>query len=167
MEKTEKKELKQITLSINGKQFTESVGPETRLLDLLREQMFMTGTKEGCGVGECGACTVIMDGKTVNSCMVLAGQADGSEIRTVEGLEGEKGELHPLQQAFVETGAIQCGFCTPGMLMSSLALLEANPDPSDDEIKEALSGNICRCTGYIPIIEAVKLAAGHMKKNQK
>jgi carbon-monoxide dehydrogenase small subunit len=128
------------------------------LLAFLREQLKLTGTKEGCGNGQCGACTVIMDGKAVNSCLVLAVQADGARITTIEGVEGPDG-LHPLQQAFIDEGAVQCGFCTPGMILSAKALLDENADPDEGEIKEALSGNLCRCTGYVKIIRAVKNAA--------
>lgn len=138
---------------------------------MLREDLNLMGVKEGCGVGECGACTVILNGKAVNSCLILAGQVQGCEIITIEGLEGENGEpypkgtlhpegnLHPLQQAFIDAGAVQCGFCTPGIILSAFALLAENPNPCEDEIKEALSGNLCRCTGYKQIIEAVKLAS--------
>lgn len=128
------------------------------LLDLIRDKLELTGAKEGCGVGDCGACTVIMNGKAVNSCLVLAINAHGSEIVTIEGL-GKGSELDPIQDAFVKYGAIQCGFCTPGMILSAKALLDENPNPTDEEIKLAISGNLCRCTGYTQIIEAVKAAA--------
>ncbi|MCS7114060.1 MAG: (2Fe-2S)-binding protein [Nitrososphaerota archaeon] len=129
----------------------------------LREKLGLTGTKIGCDSGECGACTVLMDGKPVLSCMILTVECDGKSIETIEGLAA-KGELHPIQRAFMENYAYQCGFCTPGFIMSAKALLDANPDPSEDEIKEALSGNICRCTGYVDIIRAVKAAAQAMRK---
>ena len=145
-------------LTVNGKKHKLEVGSQERLLDTLRDQLKLTGTKEGCSVGECGACTVIVDDQAVNSCMVLTAQVDGSEIITVEGLESKSG-LHPLQKAFIEKQAVQCGFCTPGMLMSALALLNSNPEPSKEEIKTALEGNLCRCTGYQQIIEAVEMAA--------
>ena len=119
--------------------------------------------KEGCGVGECGACTVIKDGKIVNSCMVLAGQTDGSRITTIEGLEKDNGELHPIQEAFIEAGAVQCGFCTPGMILSTLSLLRKNPNPTEEDIKEGISGNLCRCTGYKQIISAIKLVDKKVK----
>lgn len=147
-----------VRLTVNGEKYKLKVGSQERLLDTIRKQLKLTGTKEGCSVGECGACTVIVDDKAVNSCMVLTAQVDGSEIITVEGLESRSG-LHPLQKAFVEKQAIQCGFCTPGMLMSALALLKENPEPSKEEIKTALEGNLCRCTGYQQIIEAVEAAA--------
>jgi aerobic carbon-monoxide dehydrogenase small subunit len=148
----------QIEFSLNGHQTKLMIQDHWTLLYLLREELGLLGTKEGCGSGECGACTVNIDGKAINSCIYLAIDADGKEIQTVEGLASEKGELHPLQKAFVENGGIQCGFCTPGMLMSSKALLEENPDPSEAEIKHALAGNICRCTGYVQILDSVKAA---------
>ena len=147
---------------VNGRRIEREIDPESRLLDVLRETLHLTGTKEGCGEGECGACTVLMDGQAVNSCLVLAPQAEGAEILTVEGLSNGR-TLHPIQQAFVETGAVQCGFCTPGFIMSTLALLNEVPDPTDGEILAALEGNLCRCTGYGKIVEAVKLAASRMR----
>ncbi|MFW6000803.1 MAG: (2Fe-2S)-binding protein [Halanaerobium sp.] len=147
-----------VELTVNGEKYNLKVGSQERLLDTIRKKLKLTGTKEGCSVGECGACTVILDDKAVNSCMVLTAQVDGSEIITVEGLESKSG-LHPLQKAFIEKQAVQCGFCTPGMLMSALALLNENPQPSKEEIKTALEGNLCRCTGYQQIIEAVEAAA--------
>lgn len=157
--------MKKITLNltVNNKQYTVEVNPNQRLVDFLREELNLTGTKEGCGVGECGACTVIMNGRIVNSCLVLAAQAEGAEITTIEGVKGVEGELHPIQQAFLEKGAVQCGYCTPGMVLSAKALLDKNPDPSLDEIKEGISGNLCRCTGYQQIIEAVQEAAKRLK----
>lgn len=151
-----------ISLTANGEKRELDVKPETRLLDLIRDDLGLTGTKEGCGKGECGACTVIMNNKVVASCLVLAPQADGAEIKTIEGLGG-KDKLHPLQQAFIEKGAVQCGFCIPGMIMSSKKLLDENINPSVEDIKRGLSGNICRCTGYVKIIDAVKDAAHKMK----
>ena len=151
-----------ITLTVNGKKREVEVKPHTRLLYVLREDLGLTGTKEGCGKGECGACTVIMDNKVVASCLVLAPQADGSEIQTVEGLAG-KDELPPIQQSFIETGAVQCGFCIPGMIMSSKKLLDEKINLSEEEIKRGLSGNICRCTGYVKIIDAVKEASHKMQ----
>lgn len=147
-----------VELTVNGEKHQLEVGSQERLLDTIRKQLNLKGTKEGCSVGECGACTVIVDDQAVNSCMVLTAQVDGSEIITVEGLESKKG-LHPLQKAFIEKQAVQCGFCTPGMLMSALALLTENPEPSKEEIKTALEGNLCRCTGYQQIIDAVEMAA--------
>jgi len=153
----------ELNIKVNNKDYKLFVASNKRLLDVLRDDLGLTGVKEGCAIGECGACTVIMNGKNVCSCMILAGQAEGSEIITIEGLEGPKGELHPLQEAFMETGAVQCGFCTPGMILSSLVLLKNNPSPTEEEIKEAISGNFCRCTGYKQIIEAVQLAAERMR----
>ncbi len=144
-----------IQFTVNGKNVSLAVPSNKRLLDVLREDLGLTGTKEGCDVGECGACTVVMNGKGVHSCLVLAAQADGAEIITVEGL-AQNGELHPLQKNFLEYGAVQCGFCIPGMLMSSYALLQENPRPDAEEIKEAIAGNLCRCTGYKQIIQAVE-----------
>jgi carbon-monoxide dehydrogenase small subunit len=147
-----------LQFTVNGEKIQLEVEDSLRLVDILREKLDLTGTKEGCSIGECGACTVIMNGDAVCSCLILAGQLQGSEIETVENLEQE-GVLSRLQQAFLEHGAIQCGFCTPGMLMSAKALLEKNPHPTEEEIKTALEGNLCRCTGYIPILEAVKAVA--------
>jgi aerobic carbon-monoxide dehydrogenase small subunit len=150
-----------INMIVNNKQYEFSVSPNKTLLELLREDMGLTGTKEGCGLGECGACTIIMNGQTVNSCLVLAVEADGKEITTIEGLaEGEK--LHPVQQAFVDEGGLQCGFCTPGMIMSSKALLDKNPNPTTEEIKRGIAGNLCRCTGYTKIFKSIETAAKMM-----
>ena len=150
--------MKEISITVNNKHYQLTIPPWRTLLEVIREDLKLTGTKEGCGLGECGACTVIMDGKTVNSCLVLATEADGKQITTIEGLaEGEK--LHPLQQAFVDHGGLQCGFCTPGMIMSAKALLDKNPHPTEDEIKRGIAGNLCRCTGYAKIIESIKAAA--------
>lgn len=145
---------KVLRLKVNGNSYEVAVAPNRTLCDLLRYDLGLTGTKRGCEMGECGSCTVLMDGRPVNSCLVLALQASGREIQTVEGLETEKG-LHPLQEAFVEHGAIQCGFCTPGMLLSAKSLLERNPSPTETEIRTAISGNLCRCTGYQKIVEAI------------
>ncbi len=147
-----------ITLSINGVKEYVEVSSNLSLLQLLREKLALTGTKNGCEAGECGACTVLVNGEPVNSCMMLAIEADGAEILTVEGL-AQDGRLDVLQQAFVDEGGVQCGFCTPGMLISARALLGRNPDPSEDEIREALVGNLCRCTGYTRIVRAVQKAA--------
>ena len=149
----------ELVLTVNGTVWEISARPTARLIDVLRDQMGLTGTKEGCGEGECGACTVIVDGKAVNSCVMLAVQALGKDVLTVEGLAAS-GELDTLQQKFVEQGAVQCGFCTPGMLMSAKALLMANPLPSDQDIRTALAGNLCRCTGYKTIVAAVRAASG-------
>ncbi|MCX5816893.1 MAG: (2Fe-2S)-binding protein [Proteobacteria bacterium] len=152
-----------ITLFVNNKEYEIAVAPNETLAQVLREDLNLLGTKEGCGIGDCGACTVILDGRPVNSCLVLAVQANGSQVSTIEGVaEGQT--LHPLQQAFVDHGAIQCGFCTPGMVLSAKSLLDKNPDPSEYEIREAISGNLCRCTGYQKIVEAVKAASENMKK---
>ncbi|MGB9617692.1 MAG: (2Fe-2S)-binding protein [Desulfomonilaceae bacterium] len=147
-----------ISLTVNGEQVEAAVEPNKTLVQFLREDLGLTGTKHGCGLGDCGACTVIMDGKPVNSCLVLAVQAHGREVLTIEGL-AENGKLHPIQQAFVDKGAIQCGFCTPGMILSAKALLAENPQPTEQEIRTAISGNLCRCTGYQKIVEAIQEAA--------
>ncbi len=150
--------MKTINFTVNGRNYKLDVKDNEILLDVLREKLHFTGAKEGCGEGECGACTVIMDGKAVTSCIILAVEADGSDIETIEGQSvGE--EISDIQEAFIEENAIQCGFCTPGMVMSTKALLDRNPDPSDEDIDIALSGNICRCTGYYSIRNAVKRAA--------
>ena len=146
---------KTIKVKVNGAEHTLTVSPDRMLLDMLREDLGLTGTKRGCGNGGCGACSVIMDGKLVNSCLVPAMKADSSEISTVEGLASE-GDLHPIQEAFLENGAVQCGFCTPGMLLAAKSLLDQNPHPSLEKIKTAISGNLCRCTGYTKIIEAIE-----------
>lgn len=154
--------MKQVRLTVNGTLYELNVQPWEALLEVIRDKLGLTGTKEGCGLGECGACTVIMDGKTVNSCLVLAVEADGKQITTIEGLsDGER--LHPIQEAFVQRGGLQCGFCTPGMIMSAKALLDENPNPSEAEIRKGLAGNLCRCTGYTKIIESVTFAAEHMR----
>jgi carbon-monoxide dehydrogenase small subunit len=147
-----------ISLTVNGVLERAEVPSNMVLLTMLREKLGLTGAKNGCAAGECGACTVIMDGEPVNSCLVLAVEADGSEIITVEGLATDSG-LDPLQEAMIEISGTQCGFCTPGVLVSARALLDRNPSPSEDEIKEALRGNLCRCTGYVRIVESVKMAA--------
>jgi len=152
----------QIRLKINGHSHELEVKPWATLLDTLREDLGLTGTKEGCGQGECGACTVLMDGKPVNACLILAMEAKGKEIVTIEGLASGD-ELHPIQQAFVDRGGMQCGFCTPGMILSAKALLDENPDPTDEEIRKGLEGNFCRCTGYTKIIESIRVAAERMK----
>ena len=150
--------MKEIRITVNGKLYELSVRPHATLLEVIREDLGFTGTKEGCGVGECGACTVIMNGKSVNACLVLAPEADGKEITTVEGLaQGEK--LDPIQQAFYEIGGLQCGFCTPGMIMSTKALLAETPEPTDQEMRKGLEGNFCRCTGYTKIFESVREAS--------
>ena len=147
-----------ITLRVNGVQQETDVWEGESLLFALRERLGLPGSKNACEQGECGSCSVLMDGELVCSCLVLAAQAEGHEVVTVEGL-GRDGQLHPVQEAFAETGAVQCGFCTPGLIVATADLLAHNPDPSDDEIREALSGNLCRCTGYAKIFDAVRLAA--------
>lgn len=147
-----------IKVTLNGKMLRVAVPPHWTLLRLLREKLGLTGTKEGCGIGECGACTVLVDGKPVNACLILAPKAEGRSIETVEGL-GSRAALHPLQQSFIDRGAVQCGFCTPGILMSAKALLADHPHPSREEVKEAISGHLCRCTGYQQIIEAIEVLA--------
>lgn len=155
--KTKTLKMLKVSFVLNGKQIEIETEPNKRLLDLLRDDLNLTGTKEGCSIGECGACTVIMNGKAVNSCLILAGEIDGSEIITIEGI-AQNGNLHPLQENFLKYGAVQCGFCTPGMILSAYALLKQNPFPDEETIKEAIAGNLCRCTGYKQIIEAVKNA---------
>ena len=156
---------KLIKLTINGQTVEAAVEPNQTLLQFLREDLGLTGTKHGCGLGDSGACTVIMDGQAVNSCLVLAIQAQDKEILTIEGLAVD-GTLHPIQQAFVDKGAIQCGYCTPGMILSSKAFLDENPNPTEQEIRTAISGNLCRCTGYQKIVEAIESAAEHLKQEE-
>jgi aerobic carbon-monoxide dehydrogenase small subunit len=144
-----------INVTVNHKKYELAVDPNMTLADMIREELKLTGTKKGCGLGECGACTVLLDGKPVSSCLVLTLEADNRDVVTIEGVETEKG-LHPIQQAFVEKGAIQCGFCTPGMVLSAKALLDENPHPDEHDIRKAISGNLCRCTGYQKIVEAVQ-----------
>ncbi|HUK49542.1 MAG TPA: (2Fe-2S)-binding protein [Terriglobales bacterium] len=149
---------------VNGDEKELDASPTRSLLDVLREDLFLTGTKRGCDGGECGACTVIMNGKAVNSCLVIATELDGSEITTIEGLAQEGKDVHLLQQAFVEKGAVQCGFCTPGMIMTAKAFLDLNPNPTEEEVRNALSGNLCRCTGYTKIVEAVLTGAEEIRR---
>ena len=146
-----------VNIIINGYQFCEECDESTTLLDFIRERVVLTGTKKGCETGECGACTVIVNGKNVNSCMMLIGNIQGKEVTTIEGLS-QNGKLHPIQKAFVEKAALQCGYCTPGMIMSVKALFDENPKPTKEEIKEAIAGNLCRCTGYKSISKAVEIA---------
>jgi carbon-monoxide dehydrogenase small subunit len=148
-----------VRFELNGYPVEAEVRPHWRLIDLLRGPLGLTGTKEGCGEGVCGACTVLVDGRAVNACVLAAPEVEGSSVITIEGLLGEGGELSALQKAFVERGAIQCGFCSPGMIMAARALLDARPRPSEEEIREALAGNLCRCTGYRQIVEAVQAVA--------
>jgi len=154
----------QISLNVNGDTYTLAVEPWKTLNEVLREDLNLTGTKLGCGSGDCGACTVMVDGRSVSSCLTLAVEAAGKEILTVEGLAESGEKLHPVQEAFLEKGAVQCGFCTAGMEMSALFLLNNNPSPTEAEIRRGLSGNLCRCTGYNKIVEAISSAAQKMKK---
>jgi len=154
-----------INLKVNGKEHMLEVGANETLVEVLRERLRLTGTKIGCNRGECGACTVLIDGEPVLSCLTLAIECEGKEILTIEGLEDpETGELDPIQEAFIENFGIQCGFCTPGMVMTAKALLNRNPDPSEEEIKEAIQGNLCRCTGYTQIVESILAASEKMRR---
>jgi carbon-monoxide dehydrogenase small subunit len=155
-----------IQLKINGEMVHVEVEPHETLVDVIRGKVGLTGTKKGCETGQCGACTVIVDGKAVTSCLILAVEAHGKEIVTVEGL-AKGGQLHPLQQAFVEEGAVQCGYCTPGMLLSAKAFLDENPRPTQRQVKEAIAGNLCRCTGYVKIVKAIMAAAEKISVGQK
>jgi carbon-monoxide dehydrogenase small subunit len=155
-----------IKLTINKIEYKVDIDGNIRLIDLLRDKLGLIGTMEGCGEGECGACTVIMDGETVNSCLVMAFQANGSNITTIEGLE-ENGELHPVQQAFMDEGAVQCGFCIPGMVLSTKALIDKIPHPTRDEIREGISGNLCRCTGYNKAIDAGERAVRYIEEGKE
>ncbi len=151
-----------IDVTINGRERSFDVPPNTLLLNLLRERLDLTGSKYGCGIGECGACTLLLDGEPVLGCMTLAVDCDGRTVETIEGL-GDGDGLHPIQEAYLEEGAVQCGFCTPGFIMTTKALLEEEPNPSEAEIREYLKGNVCRCTGYVNIVAAVQSAAGKMR----
>ena len=153
---------RQIQFTLNGARVSREVSNHRLLLDLLRDEIGVTGTKEGCGTGDCGACTVLLNGKPVNSCLVLSGELEGADIVTIEGLKIGP-ELHPIQKAFIQDGGAQCGYCTPGMLMMSKALLDENQNPSEEDIRYALSGNLCRCTGYAKIIQAVQDAAAEIR----
>jgi carbon-monoxide dehydrogenase small subunit len=148
-----------IKFILNGESIEVEIEPHLTLLQLLRDELELMGTKEGCGMGECGACTVLLDGKAVNSCIFPAMEVDGKSVMTIEGLAGVQGKLHPVQKAFIDYGAIQCGFCTPGMVLSAKALLDENPKPTEEEIRHGIAGNLCRCTGYIQIIQAIKAAS--------
>jgi len=158
--------MKEISFTLNDRKVAIAVDPMKRLIDVVREDFRLTGTKEGCGIGECGACTVIVEKKAVCSCMMLVGQAEGKEVITIEGIEKD-GELSPLQKNFIKYGAIQCGFCTPGMIMSATALLMENSQPTEEEIRIAISGNLCRCTGYVQIIEAIQATVDEIKAYQE
>jgi len=157
---------KVIELTVNGESYSLSVAPNKTLLDVLRNQLGLTGTKYGCGAGECGACTVLVDGKPIPSCLTLAIAVAGKEITTIEGMS-QDGKLHPIQEEFVEKGAIQCGFCTPGMILITKALLSQNPNPTDEEIRHYIRGNLCRCTGYVKIVEAIAAAGKRLRKTEE
>ncbi|HSB05937.1 MAG TPA: (2Fe-2S)-binding protein [Thermodesulfobacteriota bacterium] len=148
-----------IRFTLNGEPVQVDIEPHLTLLQVLRDRLELTGTKEGCGMGECGACTVLLDGKTVNSCIFPALEVEGKSVTTIEGLVDVKGGLHPIQKAFIELGAVQCGFCTPGMVLSAKALLDETPKPTDEEIRSGIAGNLCRCTGYLQIVQAIKAAS--------
>ncbi len=151
---------RRLCFTLNGNETEVEIQDHWTLLYLLREQLGLLGTKEGCGSGECGACTVIMEGVCINACLYLAAEVDGKNILTIEGLAAADGTLHPIQQAFVEKGGIQCGYCSPGMILAAKALLDENPNPSEEEIKDSIAGNICRCTGYVQIIDAIRSVSG-------
>lgn len=151
-----------VTLTINGMRRELLVEPNVTLLDAVRDELRLTGAKEGCGTGDCGACSMIVDGRLVTSCLMLAVEADGAEVTTIEGLARD-GELHPLQRAFIDRGAVQCGYCIPGMILAGKALLDANPRPTEEEIRRAIAGNLCRCTGYTKIVEAIAAAAEQLQ----
>ena len=152
-----------IKLKVNGDEYEIAVAPWKTLNEVLRKELNLTGTKLGCGTGDCGACTVLIDGKAVNSCLTLAVEVQGKEITTIEGLAESEDKLNPIQESFIEKGAVQCGFCTPGMIMTAKYFLNNNSNPSDEEIRQALDGNLCRCTGYVKIVDAIKDAAQKMK----
>lgn len=151
-----------ITLTVNGERHELLIEPNVTLLDAVRDELRLTGAKEGCGTGDCGACSMIVDGRLVTSCLMLAVEAEGANITTIEGLARD-GELHPLQRAFIERGAVQCGYCIPGMILAGKTLLDTNPRPSEEEIRRAIAGNLCRCTGYTKIVEAIAAAAGQLE----
>jgi aerobic-type carbon monoxide dehydrogenase small subunit (CoxS/CutS family) len=155
-----------ISFTLNGDKVTAEVPPTWTLLNTLREYFELTGPKEGCGAGECGACTVIVDGEAVNSCIYPIPEVEGKSVTTIEGIAGKDGTLHPLQKAFIENNGVQCGFCTSGMIMAAKALLDHNPDPTEDEIRTSIAGNLCRCTGYVQIVESIE-KAGEMVRQEK
>ena len=156
-----------LSMRVNHKEYGGEVEPRTLLVNFLRDDLNLTGTKVGCDTGHCGACTIIMNGRTVKSCMVLAVQAQGAEILTVEGLAEDQKKLHPIQEAFMQNHGVQCGFCTPGILMSSLFLLQRNPRPTEEEIRRAIDGNLCRCTGYVNVVKSVQAAARVLSETKK
>ncbi|OPY02350.1 MAG: Nicotinate dehydrogenase subunit A [Syntrophorhabdus sp. PtaB.Bin184] len=155
---------KEVVFTLNNEEVAVEVDPKWTLLHLLRDVLELTGTKEGCGVGECGACTVIVDGEAVNSCLYPVMEVEGRSVVTIEGVASQDGTLHPIQQAFIENNGVQCGYCTSGMIMSAKALLDKKNDPTEDEIRTSIAGNICRCTGYVQIVESIQQAAERMKK---
>lgn len=155
-------EKKMLSLTVNGELYQRTIKPNLTLLDFIRDELGLTGTKKGCETGDCGSCTVILDGELINSCLLLAMEANGKSVLTIEGL-AKGGKLHPLQEAFIEYGAIQCGYCTPGMILAAKALLDKNPKPTEQEVKAGIVGNLCRCTGYTKIVEAI-LAVAHKSK---
>ncbi len=155
-----------IQFELNGRSTQAKIEPQARLIDTLRETLSHTGTKEGCGEGECGACTVLVDGRVINSCLYPAAEIDGAEVTTIEGLAEGGRHLSPIQSAFLESGGVQCGFCTPGMIMTTVGLLGENPDPSEEEVRDALTGNLCRCTGYVQIVDAIRLAARTLQEGK-
>jgi carbon-monoxide dehydrogenase small subunit len=155
-----------VSMTVNGEKYDVLTEPNRVLLDVVREDLHLTGAKEGCGTGDCGACSMIIDGRIVTSCLVLAPEAHGRNILTIEGLAAPDGTLHPIQQAFIEHGALQCGFCIPGMILAAKALLDRNPRPSETEIRRGISGNLCRCTGYTKIVEAIQDAAAVMNRDR-
>jgi len=164
LKKTSSGEERPLKFELNGTRVSLSILPDELLLDTLRDRLGLTGTKQGCEIGECGACTVLLDGKPVCSCLMLAASVNGRRVLTIEGLKGPDGKLHPVQEAFVESGAIQCGFCTPGMILSVKALVDENPDPTREDVVTAIAGNLCRCTGYTKIIDAALMAARKMRR---
>jgi len=151
-----------VSVKVNGQQYERRINPRTLLVDFIRDELGLTGTHIGCDTGHCGACTVMLNGVTVKSCLLLAAQANNSELKTIEGV-AVNGKLHPIQEAFLEHQALQCGYCTPGMILSSIFLLQRNPNPNEEEIKKGIEGNLCRCTGYLNIVKAVKAASAKMK----
>ncbi|KEZ85886.1 (2Fe-2S)-binding protein [Clostridium sulfidigenes] len=153
----------EVNIKINGIKYKRNINSMMRLIDFIRDEIKLKGTKEGCGEGECGACTVILDGKIVNSCLLLAATLDGCEIITIEGISNNR--IHPIQEAFMEVGAVQCGYCTPGMILSAKAILDKNIDATEEEIRESISGNLCRCTGYDKIVQGIILAQSKLKNN--
>lgn len=156
-----------VNLKVNGRHTVVHVEPTKTLLDVLREDLYLTGTKRGCESGECGACTVLLNGQPVHSCLILAAELEGQDIMTIEGLSNDPKDLHPIQRAFIEKGAIQCGFCTPGLIMTAKALLDKNPHPSQEEIRYGIAGNLCRCTGYSKIVEAILAASDELGRKRQ